>query len=112
MPLCTSGYNKRRPCDHCRAQTNVVCRKWKVYLCLSHKRNCYIPYHGEGSDSDLADIDSDHADSGSNHADIDSDHADIDSNHADIDSDHADSDPNIDEQQSEENVSASESPDI
>ena len=107
FPICTDGYTKRRKCDHCRKQTNVACRKCKVHLCLSHKRNCYIPYHsdGEGSDSDNADIDSDNVDSGSNHANSDANDADSESNPVFSDSD-------IDEQQPEENAAANETPEI
>ena len=107
LPTCTSGYTKRKACDHCRKTTNVICRKCKVHLCLSNKRNCYIPYHsdGEGSDSDNADIDSDNVDSGSNHANSDANDADSESNPVFSDSD-------IDEQQPEENDAANETPEI
>ena len=86
LPKFSSGYNKRRACVHCKAQTNVTCSKCMEHLCLSNKRNCYIPYHSDGEDSD-------------------SNHADSDSNHVDSDSNHADRDSNTNEQQPEENAS-------
>ena len=94
-----------------RKQMQPVRNARHIYACHT-KRNGFIPYHGESSDSDNADIDSDNVDSGSNHAARGSNHVDSDSNDADSESNPVDSDPNIDEQQSEENASASESPDI
>ena len=94
LPKCTSGYHKRKRCEYCTRQTNVGCKKCKVHLCLSHKRNCFIPYHGDSSDSDNSDSDSDNVDSGSNHANSDANNADSESNPVFSDSD-------IDEQQPE-----------
>ena len=105
LPKCTDGYEKRKRCEHCTRQTNVFCKKCKVHLCLSHRRNCFIPFHGDSSDSDSSDSDSENVDSGSNHANSDANDADSESNPVFSDSD-------IDEQQPEENAAANETPEI
>ena len=59
MPKCKSGYTKRKPCDLCKMSTNVYCTKCNVHLCMSNRRNCFIPYHSDGGNINHADSDQD-----------------------------------------------------
>ena len=89
----------------CTRHTNIFCKKCKAHLCLSYRRNCYLTFHGDSSDSDSLDSDSENVDNGSNHANCDA-------NDADSESNPVFSDAEMDEQQPVENAAANETPEI